>query len=88
MRGEVESGNLNVLAVKEDFAKEVVGRFHSAEAAEIACAARKQVAAGGIPEDTPELRVEGGGDGLWVAKALSAAGLDEWALALEREDRG
>jgi tyrosyl-tRNA synthetase len=75
LRADVDAGRTNVVAVKEDFAREIVTRFHSAEAADAALARRRSVAAGGVPEDVEEKTVAAEGDGLWIAKALVQAGL-------------
>lgn len=65
------------LAHKRLFATEIITRFHSAEAAALAEAEFRKIymAADGIPDNVPELSVTGDENGLWIAKALSAAGL-------------
>ncbi len=75
LRDEVREGKRDVISVKEAFAKEIVTRFHSAEAADEALARRKGVAAGGIPDDVEEIGLASEGGELWIAKALATAGL-------------
>jgi tyrosyl-tRNA synthetase len=75
LRADVAAGRCSVIEVKELFAKEVVSRFHSSEAAEAALARRRTVASGGLPETIEELSVASESDVLWVAKALALAGL-------------
>lgn len=75
LRAEVEAGRGDVIAIKEGFAREVITRFHSAEAAEQAIARRKEIAKGAVPDDTPEIPVAGEGGGIGLAKALAVAGL-------------
>lgn len=72
---EVEAGR-NPRDIKVMFAQEMVARFHSRQAAEWALAdfeARFQK--GGIPDDLPEVVVQGAGEGLSIAHALKQAGL-------------
>jgi tyrosyl-tRNA synthetase len=76
LKAEVASGARNVVAVKEEFAKEIVTRFHSAEDADAALARRKNVAAGGLPDVIDEVTIDGGaGSGVFLGKALFLAGL-------------
>jgi len=75
LRGEVEQGRRGIVEVKELFALEVVTRFHSGDAAKEAQEKRRQVSAGGIPEDTPTLKLVADGESLWIAKALKLSGL-------------
>jgi tyrosyl-tRNA synthetase len=75
LRSDVGEGRRGIIDVKEMFAREIVTRFHSAEAASAALERRKHVAAGGVPENVEEIRVPAEGDTLWIAKALSVAGL-------------
>ena len=74
-KADVAAGRTGVIAVKELFAREIVTRFHSAEAAEAALARRKNVAAGGLPENIEELEVVAETDALLIGKALALAGL-------------
>ncbi|HRI66621.1 MAG TPA: tyrosine--tRNA ligase [Polyangium sp.] len=75
LRGEVTSGQTDIIKVKEAFAKELVTRFHSNEAAEAALERRRNVAAGGVPENVEEIPIKTEESLLWIAKALSLAGL-------------
>lgn len=65
------------LAHKRLFAAEMVTRFHSADAAVEAEAEFRKVylARDGVPEDVPEFTLQVDDAGLWIAKALSSAGL-------------
>ena len=75
LKADVEAGRAGIIAVKELFAKEIVTRFHSADASEAALARRKSVAAGGLPENIEELEVVAETDALLLGKALALAGL-------------
>ncbi|UQA61871.1 tyrosine--tRNA ligase [Polyangium aurulentum] len=75
LQSDVKEGRRNIIEVNTLFAREIVTRFHSAEAADAALERRKHVAAGGVPSDVEEIRVPCDGDTLWIAKALSVAGL-------------
>jgi tyrosyl-tRNA synthetase len=75
LKADVERGARGIVDVKELFATELVTRFHSAEAATEALKRRKSVAAGGLPSDIEELTAAAEGENLWIAKALSMAGL-------------
>lgn len=62
--------------IKAIFARELVTRFHDAEAAKQAEAEFEKIySADAIPEDVKEFTVATDGATLWIAKALSAAGL-------------
>ena len=75
LRDLVDRGYANIIQMKEMFAKEIVTRFHDAEAAEAALERRRSVAAGGVPDDIEEISVVTEAESLWIAKALSLAGL-------------
>ncbi len=75
LKADVEAGRANVIAVKEAFAVEMVTRFHDAQAAAEALARRKEIAAGGAPDDTPEHAVPSEGGSVGLAKALAQVGL-------------
>ncbi|MBK9260783.1 MAG: tyrosine--tRNA ligase [Polyangiaceae bacterium] len=75
LRSDVAAGTKNIIDVKETFAKEIVTRFHSSEAADAALERRRSVAAGGLPENIEEIAVKADGDTLGLAKALSLSGL-------------
>lgn len=66
----------NPMEIKALFAREMMERFHSKEAAELA---EKEFGAiyskDAVPDDVPTIHVDTEGDTLWIAKALSAAGL-------------
>jgi len=75
LRENVRAGQRNIVEMKELFAKEVVTRFHDAAAADAALERRRSVAAGGVPDDIEEIKVAAEAESLWIAKALSLAGL-------------
>jgi tyrosyl-tRNA synthetase len=72
LRAEVEAGR-NPKDAKVMLAKEITTRFHSAAAAQAAEADFQNRAAGGIPDEIPEVRLDGAP--LGVAALLKAAGL-------------
>jgi tyrosyl-tRNA synthetase len=72
LRAEVEAGR-NPKDAKVLLAKEITTRFHSAAAADAAQADFQNRAAGGVPDEIPELRLEGAPMG--IATLLKAAGL-------------
>ncbi len=64
------------MEIKALFAEELVTRFHDAEAARHAAAEFARVyGKDAVPDDVPEIDVPTEGPSLWIAKALSAAGL-------------
>jgi tyrosyl-tRNA synthetase len=64
------------MEIKALFAREMVERFHSRNAAEQAAAEFAKVySADAVPDDVPEHTVRTESGTLWIAKALSAAGL-------------
>jgi len=75
LREEVASGQSDIIKVKETFAKEIVTRFHSKDAADAALERRRNVASGGVPENIEEIAIKTEEDTVWIAKALSLSGL-------------
>jgi tyrosyl-tRNA synthetase len=75
LKAELTESRINIIDVKESFAKEMVTRFHSADAAAAALLRRKNVAAGGLPDSIDEIAVMAEGDGIWLGKAMALAGL-------------
>lgn len=66
----------NPLEAKAAFADELITRFHSKQAADEARREFEATYTGkGVPDEVPEVRVATEGATLWIAKALSAAGL-------------
>jgi len=64
------------MEIKGIFAREIITRFHSAQAASDAEEAFRRVYSGdAVPDDVPTMNVKTETAGLWIAKALSAAGL-------------
>jgi len=62
--------------IKAIFARELITRFHDAKAAETAEAGFKQIySAGALPDQIEEVTLTTDGPTLWIAKALSGAGL-------------
>jgi tyrosyl-tRNA synthetase len=75
LKGEVIAGR-SPLEIKALFATEIIGRFHSAEAAiEAQREFQSTYQSHGVPEHVPEFRLTTDGETLWIAKALSLAGL-------------
>jgi tyrosyl-tRNA synthetase len=73
-RSKAEGGDPR--EIKAIFARELIARFHDAAAATEAEAEFKSVyGASAIPDDVPEVTVTTDGPTLWIAKALSSAGL-------------
>jgi tyrosyl-tRNA synthetase len=64
------------MEIKAELAREIVARYHDQDASAAAEAEFKSVySADAIPADVPEHTFDTEGDGLWIAKALSLAGL-------------
>jgi tyrosyl-tRNA synthetase len=72
---EVATGKQSIIDLKEQFALELVERFHGREAADAALARRRAVSAGEVPADVEEVVLTFEGDELWIAKALALAKL-------------
>ena len=69
-------GGRNPRDIKVMFAKEIVTRFHSAEAAETAVADfEARFRHGGVPDQMPEFSLSAEGPGLSVVQALKLSGL-------------
>jgi tyrosyl-tRNA synthetase len=77
LKADVGAGRRDVIEVKEAFAVEIVTRFHDAKSAREALERRRAVARGDAPADAEEIRVKIDGAEVWIAKALSSAGLAE-----------
>ncbi len=77
LKSQVIAGR-SPLEMKALFATEIIGRYHSAEAA---IEAQREFEATympggrGVPDQVPEVHVKTTGETLWIAKALSQAGL-------------
>ena len=75
-KGDVAGGR-NPRDIKVRFAREIVARFHSREAADRAEADfDARFRQGGMPEDMPEVQVQSGGKPMAIAQVLKAAGLN------------
>ncbi|MCF6289923.1 MAG: tyrosine--tRNA ligase [Desulfobacterales bacterium] len=73
---EMEQGDVHPKAVKQQLARELVARFHGADAAVKAEANFEQVFKHhGLPEDIPLLELEAGGEDIWLPRLLVDAGL-------------
>ena len=71
-----KAGGRHPKEIKALFARELVTRFHDDAAAQAAAAEFEKIYAGdAIPADVKELTVSTDGPTLWIAKALSSAGL-------------
>lgn len=75
LKHEVETGKTDIIRVKEQFALEIVTRFHTAEQAHAALQRRHNVAAGGLPDHVEESELPTEGETLWMAKAMALSGL-------------
>lgn len=75
LKRDVEAGRADIIGVKEQFAQEIVTRFHSADDADAALKRRRNVAAGGLPDKVEESELSAEGENIWMAKAMSLAGL-------------
>jgi tyrosyl-tRNA synthetase len=74
-RAEIEAGR-NPRDIKVTFAKEIVERFHGkAAAARAEADFDARFREGAIPEEMPEVTVQGGAEGLAIAQVLKQAGL-------------
>jgi len=75
LRAEKRAGK-NPMEIKALFARELVTRFHDAAAAEKSAADFAGIySKDAVPDDVPTHEVKTEGDTLWIAKALSSAGL-------------
>jgi tyrosyl-tRNA synthetase len=74
-RREVEAGR-NPREIKVRLAREIVARFHGAPAAErVHAEFERRFRDGALPEDIPDVSVEGTDEGLGIAQLLKQAGL-------------
>ena len=87
-RADVTAGRTNIIKVKEQFAVEIVTRFHSAPEAEAALARRHSVAAGGLPEHIEEIEITCEAESVMIGKALALAGLAPSATEGQRLVKG
>jgi len=73
---EAKRAGKSPIEIKALFGRELVTRFHDAEAAEKAARDFAGIySRDAVPEDVPEHEIKTEGDSLWIAKALSGAGL-------------
>lgn len=71
---DVAAGKLNPNALKEELARNIVGQYHGADAAEKAAVQERKIHSGeALPEDMPELRVPAGEH--WLPELIVKAGL-------------
>src|SRR5262249_2968526 len=76
LKPDVSAGRIGIIAVKEQFAIEIVARFWTAKDADEALARRRSVAKGGLPDKIDEARVNAGDKaGIWIARAMKESGL-------------
>ena len=72
----IKSGSTHPMKAKETLALEIVERYHGKEKAEAAKAEFAHVfSKREVPEDMPEVKLEWDEGGLWLPKAMKAAGL-------------
>jgi tyrosyl-tRNA synthetase len=71
---EVAAGKANPVALKDELARNIVGQYHGAEAAEAAAAQERKIHSGeALPENIPEI-VHPAGE-VWLPELLVKAGL-------------
>ena len=75
LRRSVDAGQRGIVDAKEQFAIDIVTRYHGVEAAEAARSRRRSISAGDVPVDAPEIAIEAQGQSVGLAKALQLAGL-------------
>lgn len=76
LKASCADGSMNPKIAKSAFAKEIVTRYHSAEAAETAYEAwERQFSRREVPDDMPLVAVPAEGDDVWLPKAMTAANL-------------
>lgn len=76
IRERMKDPATNPSHLKRELARDLVTQYHGAEAAARAESAFDVIhVRHDVPEDVPEVRVPGGESGLWIVKALTAAGL-------------
>ena len=76
LRTDVESGKAHPKKVKGNLAKELVTRFHGGVAAKVAEQEFEAVfSRGENPEDIEVAEIEGGGEPVWIVKAIATAEL-------------
>lgn len=74
IRGEITAKATNPRDLKVRLAKRLVSMYHSPEAADAACEEfERMFKERGLPDDIPELRVEGAE--IWIVKLLTKSGL-------------
>jgi len=73
---EIDQGKLHPKKVKEDFATEIVARFHGQQAAKEAKESfRAQFSQGKIPEDIPVYKLQAGNKKVFLPKLLKDSGI-------------
>ncbi len=75
LRTSCEAGKSNIIAVKEQFATDLITRYHDHEQAEAALKRRRTISAGDAPDDVPTVEIPANNDTIGLAKAIQIAGL-------------
>ncbi len=75
LKASVDAGTTNVIAAKEQLARDICERFCGREDTDAAFARRRRISASGIPDDVPEIAVEATDDRLGLAQALQLAAM-------------
>ncbi len=75
LKAAVAAGGQGIIAAKEQFARDICERFCGKPDTDAAFARRRQISAGGAPDDVPEIMVTATEDRLGLAKALQLAGM-------------
>jgi tyrosyl-tRNA synthetase len=75
LRRAVAAGQHGIVDAKEQFALDIVTRYHGADAAAAARARRRSISAGDVPADAPEIALDAQGETMALGKALQLAGL-------------
>ena len=85
VRARMGDPAVNPSHVKRELARDLVSQFHDAEAAEAAEAHFNRLfVEHGRPEETALVEINGGGEGVWIAKVLTQAALCESTSAARR----
>ncbi|RLB58115.1 MAG: tyrosine--tRNA ligase [Deltaproteobacteria bacterium] len=75
LRASVDAGTTDIIAAKEQFARDTCERFRGKEDTEAAFARRRRISAGGVPDDVAEIEVAATDQRLGLAKALQLASM-------------
>ncbi len=85
IRARMSDPSVNPSHVKRELARDLVVQFHDAEAAQAAEAHFNRLfVQHQRPEETARVEIDGGKDGVWIAKVLTHAGLCESSSSARR----